>query len=434
MAAMILVTLLAACGGGSGSAAATYTIAVRVSGLSGGGLVLQLNMADDLAVAADGNYTFSTALAFGASFIVTVKTQPSSVACAVTNGAGIVSNSNVTATIVNCTVPDCPLPSNSGGSPVPTPTAFVLDTGSTPGTNVTNGCVIGYPANLSGPVNPTVSITLPAPAARYVSLTTDSAGYIYVAANTGQAMQGEVLVFAPGATGMAAPVRTFTFPGFIYQLPNMIAVDGNGAVYVATDNTTGNSTSDSILVFAPGADGNAAPIRTIAVNSGVTAVGCEGLAVDGNGNIICAFRELGLIQVFTNAPTGNGTPARTISVGSEIVGISLDPAGNIHAAAAGELNINVPIRILEFAGGAAGAGTPIGTLPSDALPGNVNVRSLGFDAAGNLYVYEIGTADSNGDPTVLRFATAANGFAPPTTETLVSFPNYVGGTLGFSVD
>jgi hypothetical protein len=62
------------------------------------------------------------------------------------------------------------------------------------------------------------------------------------------------------------------------------------------------------------------------------------------------------------------------------------------------------------------------------------VRNFGFDATGNLYVYEIGTADSNEAPTVLRFAAAASGFAPPTTETLLSFPSYIGGAMGFAVD
>jgi hypothetical protein len=63
------------------------------------------------------------------------------------------------------------------------------------------------------------------------------------------------------------------------------------------------------------------------------------------------------------------------------------------------------------------------------------VSNLGFDAAGNLYVYESGTSDSKGEPTVVRFTSAANGFSPPpTTESLVAFPIYFGGATGFAVD
>jgi hypothetical protein len=63
------------------------------------------------------------------------------------------------------------------------------------------------------------------------------------------------------------------------------------------------------------------------------------------------------------------------------------------------------------------------------------VSNLGFDAAGNLYVYESGTSDSKGEPTVVRFTSAANGFSPPpTTESLVAFPIYFGGATGFAAD
>jgi serine/threonine-protein kinase len=438
--AVILATLLAACGGGShhgsgsasgsGNAPASYTISVSVSGLSGSGLILELNLANDLAVAADGTFTFTTTLAAGTSYMVSVKTQPSSPpqGCLAANASGVVSNTNVTGIAINCSLSNCPtLPSNS---PVPsTPTMYVLDTGTTLDGKLENACVIGYPANSSGAVSPTISITLPAPAAAYKGLTTDSFGNIYVRSNAGpQAMEGAVLVFAPGANGMATPVRTLVVPGTDTVLPNTIAVDGTGAIYVATQ--------DSILVFAPGADGNAAPIRTIGVN---TAMGCGELAVDANGNIVCMFTEFGLIEVFTNAVTGNGTLARTISIatsgaaGGEIIGLSLDPAGNIYVAATVELNSGLPVSIVGFAGGTGGAGTPINTLSADALPNSVNVRHLGFDADGNLYVYELGTADSNREPIVLRFTATANGFAAPTSETLVSFPIYIDGGMGFAI-
>jgi len=220
-----------------------------------------------------------------------------------------------------------------------------------------------------------------------------------------------------------------------------LAVDGAGAIYVATVNTTTSATTYtySILVFAPGADGNAAPIRTIVVGDAANPRGCSELAVDGNGNIICSINEVGLIQVFTNPLTGSGTLARAISTADsnsswrEIAGLSLDPAGNIYVAATGELDIGLPATIVEFAGGTVGTGTPINTLATAALPSFVGILNLGFDAAGNLFVYESGTAASMGDPTVMRFAAAANGFASPTTEVLTSFPIARGIPTGFSV-
>ena len=83
----------------------TYSVGGSVSGLSGSGLVLSLNSgAQTLPVAADGSFTFPTALASGSAYAVTVQTQPSGPAqvCAVANGSGTLSNTNVTNVSVTC--------------------------------------------------------------------------------------------------------------------------------------------------------------------------------------------------------------------------------------------------------------------------------------------------------------------------------------------
>jgi len=109
----IAALALAACGGGGGGGGSTttggggtttttYTVGGTVTGLSGTGLVLEDNGGDDLAVSTAGAFTFATALASGASYNVTVKTQPSGQTCTVTNGTGTVS-ANVTTVAVSCT-------------------------------------------------------------------------------------------------------------------------------------------------------------------------------------------------------------------------------------------------------------------------------------------------------------------------------------------
>ena len=84
---------------------AKYTIGGSVNGLSGNGLVLEDNGGDDLAVPAGGLFTFATALALGASYVVTVKTQPSNPAqtCSVTNASGTVASANISSVSVSCT-------------------------------------------------------------------------------------------------------------------------------------------------------------------------------------------------------------------------------------------------------------------------------------------------------------------------------------------
>jgi subtilisin-like proprotein convertase family protein len=83
----------------------TYTIGGNVSGLTGSGLVLSLNAgAQTLPVAADGAFTFPTALVDGATYAVTVSNQPTSPieVCTVANGSGTITGANVTSVAVAC--------------------------------------------------------------------------------------------------------------------------------------------------------------------------------------------------------------------------------------------------------------------------------------------------------------------------------------------
>jgi len=95
----------------------TFTVGGTVSGLQGTGLVLQNNGGDSLAVGADGSFTFPKALASGASFDVTVRTQPSgpTQACTVSNGSGTVGDGNVTSVAVSCSTSDFTVGGTVGG-------------------------------------------------------------------------------------------------------------------------------------------------------------------------------------------------------------------------------------------------------------------------------------------------------------------------------
>src|SRR5579871_2173741 len=68
-----------------------YTIGGTVGGLSGAGLVLEDNQGDDLTVDGSGNFTFATSVVSGATYTVTVRTQPTlpSQTCQVSGGSGM---------------------------------------------------------------------------------------------------------------------------------------------------------------------------------------------------------------------------------------------------------------------------------------------------------------------------------------------------------
>ena len=85
-------------------AVGSFTVGGNVTSLTGSGLVMQLNGADDLPVTAFGPFTFQTKVMTGANYAVTVKSQPMSPAqtCTVMNGSGKMGTANVTDVLVAC--------------------------------------------------------------------------------------------------------------------------------------------------------------------------------------------------------------------------------------------------------------------------------------------------------------------------------------------
>jgi predicted secreted protein len=82
----------------------TFTVGGNVSGLAGSGLVLQNNDGDDLPIAADGSFTFATALVDGSGYAVTVLTQPTNLSqtCSITNGSGTIAGADISNVTVTC--------------------------------------------------------------------------------------------------------------------------------------------------------------------------------------------------------------------------------------------------------------------------------------------------------------------------------------------
>jgi predicted RNA-binding protein with TRAM domain len=78
-----------------------YTAGGTVSGLSGT-VTLQNNGANNTPLSSNGSFTFSTPIAEGSTYNVTVLTQPAAQTCTVTNGSGTMGSSNVTNVSANC--------------------------------------------------------------------------------------------------------------------------------------------------------------------------------------------------------------------------------------------------------------------------------------------------------------------------------------------
>src|SRR6202453_1940843 len=83
--------------------AVNRTVSGNVSGLlSGRSLVLQDGGTNSTTVSADGTFTFSTPVAGGTNYAVTVLTQPSGQSCSVTEGTGTMGSDDVSNVAVSC--------------------------------------------------------------------------------------------------------------------------------------------------------------------------------------------------------------------------------------------------------------------------------------------------------------------------------------------
>lgn len=81
----------------------TYSVGGLLGGLDNGKTVtLQLNGGGDLILPANGSYAFAPQLVDGASYVVTVKSQPQGQLCSLVNATGIISGGNVDNVDVDC--------------------------------------------------------------------------------------------------------------------------------------------------------------------------------------------------------------------------------------------------------------------------------------------------------------------------------------------
>lgn len=135
-------------GGCSGDVSA-YIVAGTISGLSASGLVLQNDGGDTLAVQIGAStFQFSTAVAGGGNYDVTVASQPAGLVCTVSNGSG----TNIQATVTNVAV-SCNANTFTIGGAISGLTASGLvlqDNGTDSLTIAANATTFQFPAAIAG--------------------------------------------------------------------------------------------------------------------------------------------------------------------------------------------------------------------------------------------------------------------------------------------
>jgi hypothetical protein len=180
-----------------------------------------------------------------------------------------------------------------------------------------------------------------------------------------------------------------------------------------------NASSPSITEYRIKADGNVAPVRTIAGSKTQMGLGLGGIAVDSTGVSYVTSVNGGILEYAPGA-NGNVAPIRTItgSTTGPVDGyeLAIDSSDNLYLANGNDIKV--------FAPGAQGVATPIADIVGPATKIGL-VEGVGVDAAGNVYAVDFEKV------AILKFAPGATGNVAPIAtiagdKTTMAFPRYIG--------
>jgi hypothetical protein len=180
----------------------------------------------------------------------------------------------------------------------------------------------------------------------------DHTGHLYVGYGVDQRVDsGNVAVFAPGADGDVAPVRVLHGLRNGLRWPGELAVDGRGYLYVT--NTQRFGLDHAVRVFAPGAAGDAMPCRVIeGPRTGLRRP--TGIALDGDdrlyvGNVErSALAGASAITVYPPRSHGDVAPTRILAEGNRYDGmgspdrIILDSRDSLYVRSVATLSVFAP--------------------------------------------------------------------------------------------
>ena len=283
---------------------------------------------------------------------------------------------------------------NTGPTPYTGTTVYLVS-----GTTTASSLVLAYPSGQANTPTATSSIILPSGSGtigQYIAL--DPAANVYVATTT------DVREYAAGASGAATPTRVLPLNATttLSNTPTGLAADASGNIYVSESGT-------GVAVFSGSANGSVAPARFIS-GALTTLVDPFQLHVDGAGNLyVMNFIATGQVDILVFAPTANGNvaPIRTLNVNE--IGFTVNSAGSVYAV--------TPAGVEVFAPGASGTPVPTQTISISNQPNTALTGGIGVDTQGNIYVVTLVTV-AGPSPSIEQFSnisgtlTLTNTFTP----------------------
>jgi hypothetical protein len=291
---------------------------------------------------------------------------------------------------------------NTGTAPYTGATIYLVS-----GTSTSSSLVLAYPSGQPNSPTATNSINLTSGGptlGQYIAL--DPSANIYLATTT------DVREYAAGATGAATPTRVLPLNATttLSSTPTGIAANASGNIYVSEE------LAGAVAVFSGSASGSVAPARFIS-GALTTLVNPFQLAVDGAGNLyVMNFIAAGQVDILVFAPaaTGNVAPIRTLNV--NVLGFTVNSAGSVYAVTLSGVEV--------FAAGASGTPLPTQTITIAATGEAVLTGGIGVDSEGNIYLVTLGVlgqATPPGSPSVEQFANLSGTFELTNTFTPINW-------------
>ena len=210
-------------------------------------------------------------------------------------------------------------------------------------------------ANVDVPPAKTVSGELSGP----IGTEDDAAGNIYLASQNSNA----VIVHRKNAQGASVPLRRIRGASTQLNLPQDVALDSNGFIYVA-------NFGGAVLVFPPNANGNVPPTKVFGTGPG------SALSLDIAGGEIYVRKNNGY-NVYAPSATGSpATPERAVT------GLAFNYPLAVHGS---KVWVTSGTQLRAYSTSAEGTDAPIQIVDN---PGGVSTYGLDTDSAGRVYVPE----------------------------------------------
>ena len=290
----------------------TFVISGTIKGLTASGLTLQDNGRDDLTVAANSNsFEFSSPVAYGGDYDVTISAQPSGLTCTVSRAAG----TDVTATVNDVTIACNATTYDVGG---------LISGLTTSGLTLENnaGDAIAVPANATS-----FQFTDPVSAggAYDVTVATQPPGLVCsVGYGTGSDLQANV-----STVQVTCASSTFTIGGVISGLTsNGLVLQNSGG-----DNLLVPAASSSFQFVTPVAYGGSYNVTVLSQPAGLTCAVTNGSSSNGTQNVVdvsvSCITNMVYIVVSSSGANGIVSPstAQTVNPGGSVTFTATPDAG-----------------------------------------------------------------------------------------------------------